>query len=105
MRDFIEELKETIVELQEKNTVFKNKVSELEQIQRILYMQLQDDRSEAFNRAFEGAKVYWWEFASMLDGYIQSLQNMNQVYEEIMSTQFKAFDKAIDGDEIWKKDC
>lgn len=58
MRDFIEELKETIVELQEKNTVFKNKVSELEQIQRILYMQLQDDRSEAFNRAFEGAKVY-----------------------------------------------
>lgn len=96
---------ETLVELEEKNTAFKNKVSELEQIQQILYMQLQGDRSEAFNSAFERSKVYWEEFASMMDVYIQSMQKMNQVYEEIVSGQLKALDKGIYGDEIWKKDC
>lgn len=80
------ELKAAIADLQEKNSTFKNKVSELEQSQQALRAQWQGDANTAFNTAFENDKAQWATFSSLIDQYIQALQTIMQTYEQAEAT-------------------
>ena len=76
------ELKAAIADLQEKNSTFKNKVSELEQAQQALKAQWQGDSNNAFNAAFANDKAQWTNFSNLIDQYIQALQTIMQAYEK-----------------------
>ena len=80
------ELKAAIADLQEKNSTFKNKVSELEQSQQALRAQWQGDANTAFNTAFENDKAQWTTFSTLIDQYIQALQTIMQTYEQAEAT-------------------
>lgn len=80
------ELKAAIADLQEKNSTFKNKVSELEQSQQALRAQWQGDANTAFNTAFENDKAQWTTFSNLIDQYIQALQTIMQTYEQAEAT-------------------
>ena len=80
------ELKAAIADLQEKNSTFKNKVSELEQSQQALRAQWQGDANTAFNTAFENDKAQWTTFSNLIDQYVQALQTIMQTYEQAEAT-------------------
>ena len=76
------ELKAAITDLQEKNSTFKTKVSELEQAQQALRAQWQGDANTAFNSAFETDKAKWTAFSSLIEQYIQALGTIYTTYEK-----------------------
>ncbi len=80
------ELKAAIADLQEKNSTFLTKVSELEQAQQALKAQWQGDANTAFNAAFEIDKVKWMNFSKLITQYIQALQTIMQTYEQAEAT-------------------
>ena len=80
------ELKAAIADLQQKNSTFKNKVSELEQAQQSLRAQWQGDANNAFNTVFTSDKGQWTTFSNLIDQYIQALQTIMQTYETVEST-------------------
>lgn len=80
------ELKAAIADLQEKNSTFLTKVSELEQAQQTLKAQWQGDANTAFNAAFEIDKVKWTDFSKLISQYIQALQTIMQTYEQAEET-------------------
>ena len=80
------EMQAAIADLQEKNSTFKNNVSELEQTQQALRAQWQGDANNAFNSAFQRDKEQWATFSSLLDVYIQTLQTIKQTYEQAETT-------------------
>ena len=79
-------LKAAIADLQEKNSTFLTKVSELEQAQQALKAQWQGDANTAFNAAFEIDKVKWMNFSKLITQYIQALQTIMQTYEQAEAT-------------------
>ncbi len=76
------ELKAAIADLQEKNSTFLTKVSELEQAQQTLKAQWQGDANTAFNTAFENDKAQWMNFSKLITQYIQALQTIMETYEK-----------------------
>ena len=76
------ELKTAIADLQEKNSTFLTKVSELEQAQQTLKAQWQGDANTAFNTAFENDKAQWMNFSKLITQYIQALQTIMETYEK-----------------------
>lgn len=76
------ELKTAIADLQEKNSTFLTKVSELEQAQQALKAQWQGDANTAFNAAFENDKAQWMNFSKLITQYIQALQTIMETYEK-----------------------
>ena len=80
------ELKAAIADLQEKNSTFLTKVSELEQAQQALKAQWQGDANTAFNAAFEIDKVKWMNFSKLITQYIQALQTIMHTYEQAEAT-------------------
>lgn len=80
------ELKTAIADLQEKNSTFLTKVSELEQAQQALKAQWQGDANTAFNAAFEIDKAKWTDFSKLISQYIQALQTIMQTYEQAEET-------------------
>lgn len=80
------EMKAAIIELSEKNEMFKNKVRELETAQQALHAQWQGDANVAFNTAFENDKEKWMEFSYLIDRYIQALASIMQAYENAEQT-------------------
>jgi WXG100 family type VII secretion target len=76
------ELKAAIADLQEKNSTFLTKVSELEQAQQALRAQWQGDANTAFNTAFENDKAQWMNFSKLITQYIQALQTIMETYEK-----------------------
>lgn len=80
------ELKAAIADLQEKNSTFLTKVSELEQAQQTLKAQWQGDANTAFNTAFEIDKAKWTDFSKLISQYIQALQTIMQTYEQAEET-------------------
>lgn len=76
------ELKAAIADLQEKNSTFLTKVSELEQAQQTLKAQWQGDANTAFNTAFENDKGQWMNFSKLITQYIQALQTIMETYEK-----------------------
>lgn len=80
------EMKAAIIELSEKNEMFKSKVRELEVAQQALHAQWQGDANVAFNTAFENDKEKWMEFSYLIDRYIQALASIMQAYEKAEQT-------------------
>lgn len=80
------EMKAAIIELSEKNEMFKSKVRELEAAQQALHAQWQGDANVAFSTAFENDKEKWMEFSYLIDRYIQALASIMQEYEKAEQT-------------------
>lgn len=78
----ISEMKAAIIELLEKNEMFKSKIRELEAAQQALSVQWQGDANVAFSTAFENDKEKWMEFSKLIDQYIQVLVSIMQAYEK-----------------------
>lgn len=80
------ELQSAISTLQEDNTQFRSRLSELLNKQQELAGQWQGDANTAFNNAFNSDKGQWDSFASLVDQYIQALQEILKIYETAEST-------------------
>lgn len=75
------ELQTAISTLQEENSQFRSRLAELLNKQQELASQWQGDANTAFNNAFNSDKGQWDSFASLVDQYIQALQEIKEIYE------------------------
>lgn len=80
------ELQSAISTLQEDNSQFRSRLAELLNKQQELASQWQGDANTAFNNAFNSDKGQWDTFASLVDQYIQALQEILKIYETAEST-------------------
>lgn len=77
------ELKRAVSDLTSDNAEFKNRVSELQELQMELSSEWQGDANTAFTTAFNNDKSQWDTFASLVDQYIQALQAIAENYEKV----------------------
>ena len=90
------ELKRAVSDLTSDNAEFKNRVSELQELQMELSSEWQGDANTAFTTAFNNDKSQWDTFASLVDQYIQALQAiLNGNYETLQMPGILALIAAI----------
>lgn len=80
------ELQSAISALQEDNNQFRSRLTELLNKQQELSSQWQGDANTAFNNAFNSDKSQWDSFASLVDQYVQTLQEILKIYETAENT-------------------
>lgn len=76
------QLRSAVSDLTSDNGEFKNRVSELQELQQELTSEWQGDANTAFNTAFNNDKGQWDTFASLIDQYIQALQTIIETYDK-----------------------
>lgn len=80
------ELQRVIAALQEDNSQFRSRLNDLLNKQQELASQWQGDANTAFNNAFNSDKGQWDSFASLVDQYIETLQEIMKIYETAENT-------------------
>lgn len=75
------ELQSAISALQEDNSQFRSRLADLLSKQQELAGMWQGEANAAFNNAFNSDKGQWDNFASLVDQYIQTLQEILKIYE------------------------
>lgn len=80
------ELRSAISALQEDNSQFRNRLTELYNSQQELASQWQGDANTAFNNAFNSDKGQWDSFAGLVDQYVNTLQEILNTYETAETT-------------------
>lgn len=76
------QLRSAISDLTSDNSEFKNRVSELMEVQQELAAEWQGEANTAFNTAFNNDKSQWDAFASLIDQYIQAMQSIMDGYDQ-----------------------
>ena len=77
------EMTRTSKDLATNNSEFKTRVGELVKLQGELAAMWKGDANTAFNKAFTEDKSKWDAFATLVDQYIEALQNIIQRYERV----------------------
>lgn len=81
-----QEIRGAISGLTPLNAQFKARIGDLAGKQAELASQWQGDANTAFNNAFNTDKSKWDSFATLMDQYIEALQNILTTYETAEST-------------------
>lgn len=76
------ELRKVASDLEANNQEFRNRISELQEAQQELAGKWEGEANVAFTNAFNNDKAQWDKFSSLIDRYLQTLQQIANEYEK-----------------------